>query len=240
MEKEQPPAYTEAGGSMAQGSVCVVPARFNGYFSWANPKKYYLGPDKENTQFLVRCPDSIRKNNVIIYAGPDTKAGVLTEYKMDRFGRNKPFTVNSPQYGDMELNYGTSRGVFKEKTLYFTTNTGERFEWRNTRGREIKELHGRFSYGWKLVRLSTRNSELGGKRNERENGYTSDGEEVVALVGFNVTRLSSHIFTFLFINSGVTGAFGPLWEVVTLASAFNLVYAEIVKTAAAASSAGGS
>lgn len=222
---------------MAQGTVCVVPARFNGYLSWANPKKFYLGAEKDNTRFLVRCPDSVRKSNVVIYAGPDTKDGVLTEYKMDRLGRRKPFTVHSPQYGDVDVKIDESGTVVKHKSLFFTMNSGERFEWRHTRGNEVKELHGKFSYGYKLVRLSTRNSAIGGDRNERENGYTSNGEEVVALIGFNVTRLNSHIFTFLFVHSGLTGAFGPLWEVTALTSAFNLVYYEVIKTSAAVSAA---
>lgn len=222
---------------MAQGSVCVVPARFNGYMSWSNPKKFYLGAEKDNTRFLVRCPESVRKSNAVIYAGPDVKDGVLTEYKMDRLGRRKPFTVHSPQYGEVEVKIDESGTVVKHKSLFFTMRSGERFEWRHTRGNEVKELEGKFAYGYKLVRLSTRNSALGGDRKERKNGYTSDGEEVVALVGFNITRISSKIFTFLFINSGLSGAFGPLWEVTALASAFYLVYYEVIKASAAASAA---
>lgn len=231
MQKTELPSYSMGVEEVLWnrcGLVCLPP-RLDGYLKWHMSSAIHLGQSESQTQFIVRTPESLKNNEIVIYAGPDEKVGVLGKYTMDRWARRRPFTVHSPKYGDLEVDVNT-KGTFKRsKTFSFTTDKGEHFEWRSTSGKEVKELYGKFSYGHKLVRLPTKNTELGGKRSERAEGYTSSGEEVVAILGFHVSLTSNQIFTLKFLNSGLTETFGPLWEVSTLASAFNLVYYELVQ-----------
>lgn len=113
----------------------------------------------------------------------------------------------------------------------------ERFEWRKSRGKEIKELAGH-SYGWKLVRLAGPVNSLDGRsRKEREYGYTSDGLEVVALIAHNASWSMNKGFRFASMGSGLTGTMGENWVIIVVTSALQLWYIDVQGNAATTSAA---
>lgn len=104
----------------------------------------------------------------------------------------------------------------------------EDFEWRNSHGDEIKAVGGR-TYGWKLVRLSSRTGE--------GVGSTSDGLEVVAVVAQNATWSMSKSANIAFLGSGLNGNMGERWELAALLSGLLLWYKNYMAQAAAAGAA---
>ncbi|KAK1574169.1 uncharacterized protein LY79DRAFT_673096 [Colletotrichum navitas] len=91
----------------------------------------------------------------------------------------------------------------------------ERFQWRPSKGKEVKGLAG-YSSGWKLVRLGSQEVGVGGKRKSRENGFASDGKEVVAVIAHALSFRKDFVFALL--GSGRSGALGNAWETAALLS----------------------
>ncbi|KAJ0158658.1 hypothetical protein CTA2_11131 [Colletotrichum tanaceti] len=107
----------------------------------------------------------------------------------------------------------------------------ERFQWRPSRGKEVKSV-GKHAVGWKLVRMVTTAAAQqqqqqqqhhpqvggvdggGGWRKRRGEGFSSHWEEVVAVIA--LTFCEKKKFTFLFLGSGRSGALGEAWQAAAL------------------------
>ncbi|KAI1803758.1 hypothetical protein F4811DRAFT_523452 [Daldinia bambusicola] len=105
----------------------------------------------------------------------------------------------------------------------------ENFEWRRTRGEEVKELD-KWGQGWKLVRLSGTAAAAGGQN------ATSDGKEVVAVWTVNSSWSMNKFCKFQFLESGATGVLGDAFALAALVSGLKIWYLEFIQTTA--SSAG--
>ncbi|KAF5693954.1 hypothetical protein FDENT_1646 [Fusarium denticulatum] len=109
----------------------------------------------------------------------------------------------------------------------------EGFEWRRSRGPEVKSVGQSRRSGLKLVRLGSTNtkekyssSEEGlhdGSTKEQGYGYSSDGKEVVA-VWANTSSFSSYsgVGEFQFRGSGATGELGQLWALMAVMSCMSI------------------
>lgn len=114
----------------------------------------------------------------------------------------------------------------------------EEFEWRSSRGDDIKELAQGSSWGYKLVRLQGPNTKPGGSSTAAQSsGFTSDGKEAVALIALNATWSWTKAIRFAFMGSGLSGTMGEAWEIATLTSALQLYYVYVVASAASAGAA---
>ncbi|TEA11420.1 hypothetical protein C8034_v006865 [Colletotrichum sidae] len=91
----------------------------------------------------------------------------------------------------------------------------ERFQWRPSRGKEVRAVARRDACGWKLVRTARHDAGAGGIREERATGFASDGAEVVAVI-VQPERYTG--FTFAFRGSGRTDEMGEAWKLVALMS----------------------
>ncbi|KAK2057138.1 hypothetical protein LY76DRAFT_627288 [Colletotrichum caudatum] len=91
----------------------------------------------------------------------------------------------------------------------------KRFQWRPSKGKEMRGLAG-YSSGWKLVRMASREAGVGGKRKSREEGFTSDGKEAVAVIAHSLSLRKD--FAFAVLGSGRSGALGSAWEAAALLS----------------------
>lgn len=103
----------------------------------------------------------------------------------------------------------------------------EEFEWRRSRGGEVKDLGGRLSYGWKLVRLA---SEADHGAVEGERGYASDGKEVVAVMAHNASLTLTKGCKIEFMGSGLTGVLGERWEIMAVLTAVQLWQRDLQET----------
>ncbi|KAF9877226.1 hypothetical protein CkaCkLH20_05492 [Colletotrichum karsti] len=118
----------------------------------------------------------------------------------------------------------------------------ETFEWRQTRGREVKLTH-RVHEGWKLVRTSRFKPEMGGERKKRVYGFSSDGAEILAILSKKKyvkdkeskeektdraawkekkakegPRIKHGRYMFTFMGKGLTGTLGQRWETMAVIS----------------------
>ncbi|KAM5342658.1 hypothetical protein ACJ41O_013624 [Fusarium nematophilum] len=122
----------------------------------------------------------------------------------------------------------------------------ERFEWRRSRGSEVKSV-GQSGSGWKLVRLG------GGKMQEEEyssdeevvpdhgDGFASDGKEVVAVWASSSSwKTLSGVGEFQLRGSGATGELGRLWALMAVMSCVSVWQKHMRDAATAGASASSS
>ncbi|KAI0853587.1 hypothetical protein F5Y00DRAFT_104844 [Daldinia vernicosa] len=101
----------------------------------------------------------------------------------------------------------------------------ESFEWRRTRGEEVKELD-RWGNGWKLVRLSGTAAAPG-------RASASDGKEIVAVWTPNGKLSMNKFCKFQFLESGAAGVLGDTFALAALISGLKIWYMEFLQTTAA-------
>ncbi|XXH02002.1 hypothetical protein Hte_008367 [Hypoxylon texense] len=105
----------------------------------------------------------------------------------------------------------------------------ERFEWRPSHGQEIRAIHPN-ARGWKLIRMGKEGpSGLGGEREARQAGESSDGKEVVAVWGTiggglipSALKKGRKPFIFHLCGSAKTGELGEEFPIFALMMALHL------------------
>jgi hypothetical protein len=96
----------------------------------------------------------------------------------------------------------------------------ERFEWRRSRGSEVRSIadKSRWGYGgWKLLRMGDESNDGGdhAKSGMRVDGYSSDQKEVVAVWAHAGTLKTarSKMGDLEYRGTGATGELGQLWSI---------------------------
>ncbi|KAM0248450.1 hypothetical protein ACHAP5_003395 [Fusarium lateritium] len=111
----------------------------------------------------------------------------------------------------------------------------ERFEWRRSRGAEVRSV-GQSSWGgYKLVRLGSTDTKEDYTSSEDDlpegsssssnsgEGYTSDGKEIVAVWGnASCWKTMSGVGEFQFRGSGATGELGNMWALMAVMSCMSI------------------
>ncbi|KAK3291046.1 uncharacterized protein B0H64DRAFT_51091 [Chaetomium fimeti] len=166
-------------------------------------------------------------------AGPRTEDPALAE--VQPAGRmRQDFAVGLPALGpDAPQRAEVLRYVvgWKREMYWFAMEVGngngarqvERFEWRRSRGGEVKGVEGGSGWGWKLVRMGAGEAgaaaaEGHGHAEEGVDGLTSDGKEVVAVWANPGTLSLTKLGQFEFRGSGATGELGLLWSIMAVMS----------------------
>lgn len=107
----------------------------------------------------------------------------------------------------------------------------ETFEWRTSRGKEVRDLD-KYHVGWKLVRCgkeeplaphpsssSSSSSSPASSHRNRPRGISSDGKQVLAAFVTEFTWSTQRDVKFQFVGRGSSGELGPLWAIMTVATA---------------------
>lgn len=242
-EPGESPFSENHGFSDCSGPVLAAPVRFpptlNGYFQWKLTSTFHLGPTGDDKRFAVSTHTAFLRSSqtMTLHAGPSDKDPALAFVDGDRSMRDRPCPVTIPQFA---AGTGSAQEPLIE-TLYHATpytrtpptysvdvkgpeksTQREQFEWRTSRGNEIKELTGHSVYGWKLVRLSRTMGPNNGHRKQRAHGCASDGCEVVAVLARNVSASMTKALKFQFLGSGRDGSLGETWEIMALMTALQL------------------
>ncbi|KAF7551805.1 hypothetical protein G7Z17_g4755 [Cylindrodendrum hubeiense] len=202
----------------------------------------HLSEPNSEPMFALSSPDGWY-SEVIMHEGPTTDAPPLAAITSEG-KRGEDFAILVPG-GKEILRYKFS---LKKEVFWFGMQVGEghnkrieRFEWRHSRGSEVKSV-GQAGNGWKLVRLG---GGMAGEGNEedgpdRDDGYTKDGKEIVAVWAEGKAFKSiSNIGEFQFRGSGATGELGMLWSLTALMS-YICIYVHTMRQAATASTAAAS
>ncbi|EFQ34186.1 hypothetical protein CGRA01v4_09790 [Colletotrichum graminicola] len=240
---DPPPPYSKEDDSHelspdSPGRVCgasVFHQNLNGY-GWktlSGGSYYELGASREELRFgvCVKCILSARSEYLHIHDGLEPENDILAN--MSRNFEATPYggkeqevfnltlhAVEGPREAEEQVEMYQLRDSEwgHRNTLDLVIDIGgrsERFQWRHSKGKEVKGLAG-CSSGWKLVRLGSQEVGVGGKRKSREYGFTIDGKEVVAVIAQPLSFKRD--FMFAFLGSGRSGALGNAWETAALMS----------------------
>ncbi|KAK2034814.1 hypothetical protein LX32DRAFT_633951 [Colletotrichum zoysiae] len=194
---------------------------------------YDLGAARDEKRFRVcaRCIPAKRTEALHIHNGLDSEDDILatitrsvkeTSYNgegQDTFNFTLHAIEGFGNVGEQVKMYRLCDSKWGHRnTLELVVDTGgrsERFQWRPSKGKEVRGLAG-YSSGWKLVRMTSREAGVGGRRMSREEGFTSDGREVVAVIAHTLSLRKDFVFAVL--GSGRSGALGSAWETAALLS----------------------
>lgn len=212
------------GESSAQGGsagTLIFPSKFTCYYKFGSASTW-LGTSKDNLLHCVSPPRLFGQPNTILRTTADKESTPLAmAHKPTGSGwRTSPITVPPRPGGDWKEQVSTEMTIKSDMSSRFSVNVGtdrrlEYFEWRSSNGNEVRELSGsRIGRGFKLVRLMGPETGEGGKRHDREGGFTSDGKEIVAVFGYGNSMSSGPDFAFM--GTGLTGAFGETWEIMAV------------------------
>ncbi|KAE8353776.1 hypothetical protein BDV28DRAFT_132413 [Aspergillus coremiiformis] len=234
---EAPHWNTSTGDSTRlQAATKKFPPALNGYFQWRNlTREFHLGPAGSEKLFSMSLQVEHRKSKqtMILRNGPTEQDPPLALMESDAYLRAKPVTITIlPQTGSHEspiVEPFEGFVPYKRISPTFSIAVGgtgkdahcEKFQWRSSHGKEIKELGG-YSSGWKLVRLSHTVGETSASRSERTVGCSSDGREIVAVVAHNASWSLTKGFRFAFLGSGLTGILGEDWETMAVITAVHI------------------
>lgn len=240
----------------AQNAQRGIPRRFVASFSKSMTKMIINlnEPDSKEALYTIHLKYGAW-GDMVLFNGPNPEDGPLVHVKPTG-SWHKDCAVALPAIGNEPAREEIVRweSGWKHQTFWFALQVGqganrsvERFEWRQSRGSEVKSL-GRSSQGWKLVRLGTydakqvvQNEGEGRSSSDREEGFSSDGKEVVA-VWANQKLMTRHMLTlgeFEFRGSGATGELGQAWALMALMSMMCAWQKEYQTTTAASAAAAG-
>lgn len=228
-----PPAYT-TGEPTGPSPYKRLPLAFNVYYKKAwTTLIYRLGEHENQPLFAVTVhTDFKKKPRLVLHNGIEPKDPTLATATRD--GLVKQHTnimVPGPPGSASETitEHMKSNTSLTSATFSFSFDVGrgkdthrEAFEWRHSRGGEVRSLD-KWAWGWKLVRLGgARPDASGGKRDFRGAGETSDGKEIVAVWADN-SKLNLHkVAKFQFLGAGATGELGEEWSIMAAMSGLRL------------------
>lgn len=212
----------------SSSGTLIIPPRLSCQYKHLRTYVGHYGT-KENPLFTLTAPKLFGRAETTLHSTADKESpplavfGSLKGSKYLKSVIRVPARAGGDRIEDIEV---TLDGDY-ETTHRFHLEVGrdrrtEFFEWRNSSGQEVRDIgQSRTSKGYKLIRLASRDHDRGGDRKERDRGFTSDGEEIVA-VGAHTSSWTSGP-NFAFVGTGLTGAFGETWEIVVVASWLRLV-----------------
>lgn len=209
--------------SSSPGTTIRFPTQMVFDSSWVSSTSY-LGPTKDEHMFAVQGPSKLlsccfSRGGVKLLDGTDKLSTPIASVGPEKGSKLRRTMIRvAPKQGAADQNHLeiVMSGDWRS-THPFTLPLGEgrpteQFEWRSSRGKEVKGLAGSFNFGWKLVRLDGPVVVPG--QVDGTKGYTSDGKEVVAVGGQQ--RLSRKHPDFMFMGAGARGELGETFEIVAV------------------------
>lgn len=236
----EPPPYSADGGNSSTvdaGTNVVFPPQLNGYAAGGMKSMITLGPSANEKLFTVSRGSLFSSYNKLkIHYGDNVKNPVLVEangWKSAKHNSCTTITLHLQDGRTIDREVVVNAPTFKSKispkfTFQVNVSKGgpsESFEWRSSRGPEIRELAGGVSFGYKLVWESSEPQPLAqseGKGKKKERGMSSDGKEIVAAVAHNASISFSKGLKFAFRGTGRTGALGEEFELMAVMTAVSL------------------
>lgn len=239
VKEEELPSYPSAnyrepapGPPVPAPAPVLVPAApsrfppvFNGYAidSW----NFHLGASLSQKRFRLSVVSiSLHTVSVYLHDGLDANDEILGKLvKEDCSSQHYHHVIWLPAAEGLRaeeepilMHYLQEPRMMNRELYELVVDIGgveERFQWRPSKGKEVKSV-GKHAIGWKLVRMAAQQAGAGGWRKKRTEGFSSRGEEVVAVLA--LTFCETKKFTFLFLGSGRSGALGEAWQTAALLS----------------------
>lgn len=241
---KSPPASASSGRPKMPTPVRPTsnfPADLNMYYQKAvgNPT-FNLGESEDQPHLCVTFHSSLTFSGNPYFllhstANPGSPPLAIAE-KAGRLGQRAEITlpaVTGPDEGpdaeDVETEEMKAHASLTSVSYTFSVETApglrEKFEWRASKGNEVKALvEGKVHHasGRKLVRLATEADGVGGTRAVRDQGASSDGREVVAVWADNPKWSGNKAGALRFLGSGASGALGGRFAVMAIATSIRI------------------
>lgn len=192
----------------------MADTRIRGWFK----KRILITTPESSQQWLVVMPRGYY-GPLIFHDGPNVEDGVMAVAHHLNWRRTR-FEISVPSLTQL---LHADRGLWRNDIYKFETVVGvdedlERFEWRRSYGKEVRDLEFA-TRGWKLVRVATIAHDTEKKpREDREKGFASDGAQVVAV--WTSKRIFSKKGHFELLLPGEK--LGPTFHKMALATALTL------------------
>ncbi|RYP24175.1 hypothetical protein DL765_000670 [Monosporascus sp. GIB2] len=218
------------------------PPTLNAYYQKKVTRTFHLGATVDKPLFAVKVHTGHTSNpEVELYDGPGDTAPLLAAARRDsaRWLNTNVTLPASPRSGlpastePMKVEWSWGKGGTHRFSVEVDAGAAsgkptwrrEAFEWRSSRGSEVRELATQRSTGWKLVRLeSGPQGGSGGETAQRSEGVTSDGKEIVAVWAHNTPWNATKTFKMEFRGSAASGVLGERWEIMAVVTALRLWY----------------
>lgn len=224
------------------GATIKFPRKFIYHVKFISTTSY-IGPSKEQPLFAVQTPSKLVNcfglGQITLRNGTDKLSPPIASVGAEKGSLFRRSLIRvAPRAGapGLEITMSGDWSRTHEFTLPLGGDAVERFEWRHSRGDEVRELSGGFNYGWKLVRLDGPVVVPG--QSAWDKSYTSDGKEVVA-VGAH-PRFLNKSPEFAFLGAGAEGELGETFQIVAVMGFLRLyelsVQQSTINSTAAASS----
>ncbi|KAI1417236.1 hypothetical protein F5Y13DRAFT_152332 [Hypoxylon sp. FL1857] len=249
-------AVPGASSSKIAGVKNRFPQSLNGYFpKSATSKAFFLGEHADQPLFVATLHSGLTSNPLVqLHSGPnlsDPLVATANNEKRWSSGRTTviqilPAAASTLAGADSASGSGAAPSqepekiimkqahILKNVTYGFSVEVGlgkdlrvENFEWRGSRGGEVRELD-EYARGYKLVRLGGEGAGSGGERATRAANTTSDGKEVVAVFAQNTKWSMNKVFKFQFLESGATGVLGDKFALAALMTGLKIWYIDFI------------
>ncbi|KAK3294449.1 uncharacterized protein B0H64DRAFT_443528 [Chaetomium fimeti] len=231
-EQSRPPAAT--GNPVAPPEIAAIglPRRLVASITGSWPHISYSLRDYNSEQHAYELSLANGwRGNMTLHGGPSQYHPPLAH--AERAGAmRESFAITLPALPPYEQQQRTEilhcPASWKQPWYWFAMEVGdgqhrrvERFEWRRSRGSEVRSIadQSRWGYGgWKLLRMGDESDDSSGghgKSGARVDGYSSDQKEVVAVWAHagTVKSAMSKMGDFEYRGSGATGELGQLWSI---------------------------
>ncbi|KAI0164327.1 hypothetical protein GGR52DRAFT_575684 [Hypoxylon sp. FL1284] len=220
-----------------------VPSYLEAFFPQGinqDASEFHLGNDCNNHMYTVKNITHFQREGslLILYEGADAHGDSIAQIRQPRSAANHvgfeatQIAVKDPITDRWFLVMLAGYNIFALRWFKFTIEVGvpgwgrvETFEWRHSRGHEVRAVHEHpSSRGFKLVRLGHPNLGGGGSggRAVRQHGEASDGCEIVAVWAAVNTCHTKRPFALEICGSGNTGELGVAFPIVALATALEI------------------
>jgi hypothetical protein len=212
-----------SAAGIEKGFPPIIRIRYESGWSRLNHHDFELFLDGPNGELMYTLDfEKGLRGDIVLHSGPSVDSPKLavsgreSYFSLDYLIRLPPISGIAPQDQFLYWNSGL-RTYFR-----FDIQVGhgqdqriEGFEWRYSRGPEVKSVGQSRWGGLKLVRL--------GSTKGQGYGYSSDGNEVVA-VWADTRRFSSFVAVgkLQFLGSGATGELGQLWALMAVMSCMSI------------------
>ncbi|KAF4446242.1 hypothetical protein F53441_10084 [Fusarium austroafricanum] len=176
--------------------------------------------------------------DIILHSGPSIEAPPLATASKNGHCRDDYVITMPALYGNGSQEEILRRPTGLKGRFWFAIQVGhgpgqhvERFEWRRSRGAEVKSVGQSRWGGYKLVRLGSTNTKEEYSSSEEDfydgstngEGYTSDGKEVVAVWGStSCFKSMTGVGEIHFRGSGATGELGQQWALMAVMSCMSI------------------
>lgn len=205
--------------------------------TWSKTKFYHLGTS--DAPQLYTCKEVVSwsgKTSISLHTGSTAESETIASSASEsawRTGTTVTIPISAASTSEINEPFRNHASLTHE-TWDFVCPIGsegerqvEKFEWRRSHGDETASLRdGKATYGWKLIRLHSNESNVVSS-DSKVSGHSSDGKEIVAVwTDDSLTWFRGGekgvVGKFEFIGSGADGGLGEQWKLFAIVSALHM------------------